>query len=158
MSTNYLKNADFSEAAHKMPMYYRHLGKMYYNKTRSEGARTLSFAFHRPAYEKLVYELPVAVSDDKLATVGLVIRANDCDVVKYVLHSFNERQHLIRSQSHNVAYHITSEFKEIHVRFLLDEQTSYVQVEFQFSGILTGVTLKHPSLTFSSNDEHEDQL
>ncbi len=144
MEGNVLKNATFEMGTEKFPKYFRHLGKMYYDKRLVQKGRSLSFAFHKPAFEKLMYELPITINHAKTIQMGIVIRANDVNQVKYVIHGYDHQHQLVKSYSHNVAPLVTREFKQISTTFTLADEIDYVRIEFQFSGILTGVTLFEP--------------
>ncbi|MGL4337858.1 MAG: hypothetical protein ACRCST_13275 [Turicibacter sp.] len=146
MSKNYIKNAYWQRENGSMPLYFSSLGKMHYDRREIDGARVCSLSLTKPTFEKLTYEPNVTVYRYSTLKMGLVMRGNDVQSVKYVVHFYSDDEALLISYSEDIASEVTPNFKNICVTYKIPQEARTARIEYHLNGITTGMTLFKPSI------------
>ncbi len=94
----------------------------------------------------LVYTETIETEGKGQLTLGLIIRGNDIDEINYKIAFYDASDLCLDVCCHNVASEISPNFKRVCVTYPIPNKSCYVRVGWEFKGIVTGVTLFHPSL------------
>ena len=146
MKGNRIKNSYWHDYEGNDPCFFKTNQKLHFDKTEIDGYRVASLSFSKNDYERLVYKDPIGCKGFNQVTIGLVIRGNDIDEINYKIGFYDENNSCLDVRFQNIASEIKPTFKRICVTYPIPSHTHSVKVGWEFKGIVTGVTIFHPSV------------
>lgn len=146
MKGNRIKNSRWYEGDDEYPRYFKTNGKLHFDQTKIDEHQVASLSFSAADYERLVYTETIETEGKGQLTLGLIIRGNDIDEINYKIAFYDASDLCLDVCCHNVASEISPNFKRVCVTYPIPNKSCYVRVGWEFKGIVTGVTLFHPSL------------
>ncbi|HAX73467.1 MAG TPA: hypothetical protein DCY20_08080 [Firmicutes bacterium] len=146
MKENVLRNYKWQQLSGTTPKYFKTLGHLRFEQCSEDGARSSSLLFHKPGFEKIMYDLMVETNGATAIVVGMLVKGIDVQSLKYIIHFYDHEGAFIKSVSHDVAEEVGTNYKNICVTYAVPDEASSLNIEYHINGLAKGFNCCLPSL------------